>query len=332
MKAAQYLENSEDPTAVKIREIPKPEPAPGSVVVQIKAAAINPVDAMVLSGVTKGFGWSGPLPFTFGYDFSGVIVAADPADADTGFKVGDSVFAVNWGEHRHDDDSVAPGGAFAEYIKIPLAKLSKKPEGVSFDEAAAVALVGTTAYQVVTACAQVEAGQKVLIFGGSTTVGSIAIQICKAKGAWVATTASKRTTEYVKQYNPDLIVDYTAEKWEENPTLKGLDAALDLVGEADGLEKVKASGTLKPDGRFVTIVAHGIGFDPNAHPPLKFASSYVLRNDPKDQDELAAMIVAGTLKVAIHETFPFTDEGLQAIQMACKSGKAMGKLVMKIAE
>lgn len=96
-----------------------------------------------------------------GYDFSGVISAVHTDDQDGAFQVGDSVFAVNWGLHKHDDDTAVPGGAFAEYILIPSAKLSKKPEGITFEQAAAVALVGTTARQVTFNCAAVKSTQKV---------------------------------------------------------------------------------------------------------------------------------------------------------------------------
>ena len=103
------------------------------------------------------------------------------------------------------------GCAFAQYIKVPVKKLSRKPDSLSHDEAAAIALVGTTAYQILFDCAKVQAGSRILVFGGATGVGAIAIQLAKAKGAWVATTCSTWTVDYVNQWKPDLAVNYNKE-------------------------------------------------------------------------------------------------------------------------
>eukprot|EP01083_Nonionella_stella_P131961 401194_1 len=89
-----------------------------------------------------------------GYDFSGVVEEISQEDEDK-FVVGDEVFAVNWGVGKHDETGKSVGGAFAEYVVVPVSRLSRKPSGVSFAQAASVALVGTTAHQIVVDCAEV---------------------------------------------------------------------------------------------------------------------------------------------------------------------------------
>jgi NADPH:quinone reductase-like Zn-dependent oxidoreductase len=330
MLAAQYKENTDDLSALRLERVEKSALKEGYVRVRIHTAAINPIDRLVMKGFAhKVLGWDMPLPFTMGYDFAGAVDAVDGAVND--FSAGDRVFGVNWGTHKHVDPGFPAGGAFAEYISIPASKLSKLPANVSFDEGAAVALVGTTAYQITFDCAKVSAGQKVLILGGSTSVGSIAIQLAKAKGAWVAATCSTRNVSYVQSLGVDLVVYYTEQKWEEHSELRNLKALLDCVGEQQGWARNTANGVVKADGAFVSIVGTSdVGFNPAGHPPMQFASVYTLKNSAAVQDELASMIAAGTLKVVIDDSFPFTKEGVDALIKKCDSGSSVGKNILRI--
>jgi NADPH:quinone reductase-like Zn-dependent oxidoreductase len=331
MLAAQYKENTEDPSALQLERVEKPALREGFVRVRIHTASINPIDCMVMKGIAKKIlGWDMPLPFTMGYDFAGVVDAVD--DTVDNFSSGDKVFAVNWGTHKHVDPGFPAGGAFAEYISIPASKLSKLPANVSFDQGAAVALVGTTAYQILFDCAKVSAGQKVLILGGSTSVGSIAIQLAKAKGAWVAATCSTRNVSNVQSFGVDLVVNYSEQKWEEHSELKNLDAVLDCVGEQQAWARTTANGVVKPDGAFVSISNGDVGFNPSGHPPMHFASLYTLKNSAAVQDELVSMIAAGTLKVVIDDAFPFTKEGVDALIKKCDSGSSVGKNILRIVQ
>ena len=138
--------------------------------------------------------WRIPKVVTPGYDFAGIVYALPEGDEATptlGFSLGDEVFGVNWGNGRHDDPAVAEGpiaGTLSEFCMVPLNRLSRKPLGLSFDEAASIAMAGCTAYQCVSECAQLVheqgVGQRVLILGGDTPIGTIAIQLAKKAGAW----------------------------------------------------------------------------------------------------------------------------------------------------
>ena len=134
----------------------------------------------VLGGYLKGAGWAMPLPFTLGYDFSGTIHEIDDANASK-YPIGTSVFGVQWGQGKHDEDDKPCGGTFAQYVAVPTSRLSIKPYGLSHEAAAASSLVGTTAHQITFECANVKKGDKVLILGGPTSVGMIAVQLAVYK-------------------------------------------------------------------------------------------------------------------------------------------------------
>jgi len=301
------------------------------IVVKVHTAAINPCDYKVHSGFTdKVLGWTMPLPFTAGYDFAGVVDSVHQSDLENGFEVGERVFAVNWGTSAHQDEGTPAGGAFADYILIPANKLSKIPHGVTYDQAAAVALVGTTAYQILFDCAKVKKGQRVLILGGATSVGQVAVQLAKDAGAWVATTASSRNLEFVAQFGADLIVNYNNEKWEEIGQLKNLDAVLDTIGEEGGFARSVDNNVVKSSGAFVSIANVEAGTDPTAHAPMHYAAFYVLKNSAAVQDVLANKIAAGTLKITIDEAFPFTTEGVQDLFRKVMSNTSNGKNLLRV--
>lgn len=332
MKAVQYSENSSSLDDLKVVVVDKLSSSPGFAVVKVKVAAANPIDYKVMQGHLKGAGWSMPLPFTMGYDFAGVVESVDPADA-AKFAVGDDVFAVNWGKNKHDEEGAPVGGAFAEYIRIPVKMLSKKPPGVSYEQAAAVALVGTTAYQSLFDCLKVEEGTRVLILGGATAVGSLAIQLAKSRGAWVATTCSSRTMEYTSQFGADKIVNYRETKWEEDPELKGIDALFDAVGESNAFSRCLDNDVVKQGGSFVSIAGFDAGFDPSAHAPrLSFGSFFCLYNSSEIQDKLANMVAEGALKVTVDKQFSFFGSSGDADESAVRdlmrhqeSGTSCGK-------
>mmetsp|Transcript_27808 Transcript_27808/g.38459 ORF Transcript_27808/g.38459 Transcript_27808/m.38459 type:complete len:344 (+) Transcript_27808:80-1111(+) len=315
-------------------EVEKPKLETGQLLIKAKAAALNPIDPMVMAGLLKGAGWDQPSPYVPGYDVSGVVEAI--GEGVEGFKVGDEVFSVNWsldvgqqmGCHNDNagDQKKGPiAGTFAEYCVLPANKVSKKNSKVSFEQAAAVALVGTTAYQSLKAVG-VGKESKVLILGGSGAVGYLGCQLAKSMGAYVATTASARTMEYVKTTGADKIINYRETKWEECEDLKGIDAVFDSIGENGGFEKAKK--IVKEGGSFVSISNPDAGHSPTAHKEFKYASFFCLKNSVEVQDKLMGMLANETLKINIEKTFPFTKDGVTEAFTAQTAGKAMGKYVI----
>ena len=331
MKAAQITEFSSDPSAQSIVDIPQPVARPGFVVVKVVAAASNPIDVKVMSGYLEG-AWATPLPWVIGYDFSGTVF--EVGERVDGFSAGDDVFAVNWGTdhrgHGAGTEEEPVGGAFAEFICIASTKLSKKPAGVAHEHAAAVALVGTTATQALDVIGS-GPDKTVVVLGGSSAVGIVAIQLAKLQGATVVTTCSPRTVEFVSTLGADRIIDYTKAQWFEDPELASsrVDAVFDTVGD-DGTF-AGARTVLAEAGSFVSIANAEVGFDPSAHAPLAFASHYGLANSPTVQDELVALIAQGDLTLPIEDRFDFTMEGVAALLSKQQSGKSVGKNVLEFA-
>src|SRR5581483_6429682 len=163
--------------------LPKPEPQAGEVRIKVRDASVNPTD-------WKRADHSGPGAHgTPGRDLSGVIDAIGPAGGPSGgtpsqWKIGDPVIAI------------APGGSYAEYAIAPLTAIAAKPARMSFEEAAGIGVVGETAWRAIVTVANVQAGQRVLIHGGAGGVGSSAVQIAKARGAYVIATASPSHNSY----------------------------------------------------------------------------------------------------------------------------------------
>jgi len=335
MKAVQITEyKSYDEQDFTPIEIPKPECTAGMVLIKSVAASINPIDIKFMSGAID---WVKPNPFTPGYDISGVVEAVGEGVEDV--KVGDAVFACNWGSNKNshlnfhnDENESCIGGTFAEYVLLPSKKVSKKPDGISHEEAAAVSLVGLTAFQCVERLLGeykegAYDGKRILVLGGSGAVGYIACQVAKLGGATVYTTCSSRTKDYVESgTKADHLINYSDEKWEAVDAVKDVDAVLDTTGEEGAFSKAKT--ILKSDGKFATIASFDVGFDPSGHPPLSFASFVTLRNDANHQDLLADLLVAKKLNLSVEETFPFSKDGVTKAFSKQASGKSMGKNVI----
>nr|WP_322780905.1 NADP-dependent oxidoreductase [Frankia sp. Cas4] len=181
---------------LRAAEVPEPELGDGDVLVRVRAAGVNPLDSKIRDGEFKRILPYRP-PFVLGHDVAGVVTRVGPAVRR--FTVGDEVYA------RPGKDHI---GTFAELIAIDQDDVALKPVALSMQEAAAVPLVGLTAWQALVERANVTAGQKVLIHAGSGGVGTMAIQLAKQLGATVATTTSTANVDWVKSLGADVVVDY----------------------------------------------------------------------------------------------------------------------------
>lgn len=191
-------------------------------------------------------------------------------------------------------------------------------------------MIGTTAYQSLFDKLKIKAGSKILILGGSSAVGSIAIQLAKRAGAWVSTTASTRNLACTSQWKPDLLVDYTQSQWESHPQLRELDAVFDTVGDANALDRAVSNKVVRSDGSFLTIANSAVGFNPAGHPPLTFAAMIGLWNSPPVQDELFRLIASKELTVVVEDTFPFTEQGVRDLLSKQATKKSLGKNMLKV--
>jgi NADPH:quinone reductase-like Zn-dependent oxidoreductase len=212
-----------------VQSVPKPEPQAGQVRIKVRAASVNPVDWKVAAHVTPG---GHLIP---GKDLAGIIDAVGPSAGP--WKVGQAVIAL------------VSNGAYAEYAVAPVNAVAPKPAHMSFEEAAGIPVVGETAWRSMVTVADVHAGQRVLIHGGAGGVGSSAVQIAKAKGAYVIATASPRHAGLVRTLGADEVLDYNSVRFEEK--VKDLDVVLNTVDADTG---ARSLGVLKPGGILVSVV------------------------------------------------------------------------------
>ena len=299
------------PEVLKYQDAPRPEPKDDEILVCVIAAAVNPVDTYVRQGMFAKRGMDN-RPAILGYDIAGVVekIGANIKR----FKKGDAVYCYL---------SVMRGGGYAEFAVAKDSESALKPKNINFEEAAAVPLAATTAWQALIDTANLQKGQNVLIHGGSGGVGSFAIQIAKARGAKVIATASTEHQSALKQLGVDQAIDYTSTKFED--VVKDVDLVLNCV-RADALGR--SYGVVKKGGMIVSITDepdqtqcanHGVR-----------CSRLGANPDAKVLEELTKLIEAGKMKPIVSQTFRLADV-IKAHQQI-ETHHTLGKVVLKVAD
>jgi NADPH:quinone reductase-like Zn-dependent oxidoreductase len=307
VRAAIYDEYG-DPAVLQVREVDDPPVGPDAVLVRARATSVNPVDWKVRQGHLRG-AFPHHLPIIPGWDVSGVVAAVGPA-VTTGLEVGDEV----WGYVRRDDVHL---GTAAELVAAPQRTLARKPAGLSFEEAAAVPLVGLTAWQALVDALQVRAGDRVLVHAAAGGVGHVAVQVAAALGAEVLGTASPRNHDHVRGLGATTVLDYAA-----GPVSRQLDAPVDAVLDLVGGEALAdAADQVRDPRRIVSII------EPDTVRSL--GGRYVFVSpDSADLDELRALVDAGKLRVDLAATFPL--EEIADAHRLSEEGHTRGKIAVRI--
>ena len=315
---------------LRAAQAPEPTVGPRDVLVQIRAASINPLDKMIRNGEFKLL-LAYKTPFVLGHDVAGVITRVGPDVR--GFRVGDQVYA------RPRDLRI---GTFAEYIAIDQSDIALKPKSLTMEESAAAPLVALAAWLALVDLAQVKRGQKVLVHAGAGGLGSTVIQLAKHLGAYVATTARGSDEAKLRGLGTDEVIDYTQMDFAE--TLSGYDVVLDSLG---GDNLAKSLTVLKPGGLAISVVgppdtafAAQVG-RPILKPVMALISRriraqarklgvrysfFFMRANGAQLKTLAALYDVGTLRPVLDRTFPF-DETLEAMAYV-EQGRAKGKVVI----
>ncbi|PAU61854.1 NADP-dependent oxidoreductase [Pseudomonas sp. PICF141] len=316
-----------------IGEVPDPTVGAHEVLIQVHATSVNPLDSKIRTGEFKMI-----LPYSFplvlGNDLAGIVVRTGPAVKR--FKPGDEVYA------RPPEKRI---GTFAELIAVNENALALKPLNLSMAEAASIPLVALTAWQALVETAQLKKGQKVLIHAGSGGVGTLAIQLAKHLGAFVATTTSTSNVEWLKALGADVVIDYKQQNFESE--LHDYDVVLNSLG-ADVLEK--SLKVLKPGGQLISISG-----PPTAQFALEQGLSWALRQvmrllsggirrkarkhgvsytflfmraNGAQLQNITTLIEAGVIKPVIDRSFSFesTAEALRYVEQ----GKSKGKVTITI--
>lgn len=235
MKAVQINGYSKQIDTV-VRDIPKPEPSDTEVLLRVKAAAVNPVELLILTGSIKLI-QDYTMPLTLGNECSGVI--EEVGSKVTGFQKGDRVY-TRLPLHKT--------GAFAEYVAVDQKAIAKMPEGYDFNTAAAIPLTGLTAYQAIVEELEAKPGDTLLIPGGSGSFGQMAVPIAKSFGLRVIVTGNERAREQLLAMGVDQYMDYKKENyWEQ---LSDIDHVIDTLGPAEFAHELSV---LKKGGRLVSL-------------------------------------------------------------------------------
>ena len=302
MKAVQIKEYG-DESVLKYIKVDRPEPKSNEILVKIKAAAINPVDVKIRDG--QGKDWGMQLPLVLGADFAGTI--EDLGEEIKSYKKGDEVYGK------------ILLGCYADYVIVKENELSLKPTNLDFDNAASIPMGALTAYQAIFDTAGLKSGQKILVHGASGGVGAMAVQLAKAKGAYVIGTASGSNEDFVKSLGVDEFIDYKTAKFEE--TVKDMDVVFDAVG---GDTNKKSYQVLKKGGFLVSLVQEGdkdlmAKYDVTA----KVMSSHP---DPTQLEEITKLAEEGKLKTRVSKTFPLSE--VAEAQKASQEGHVKGKIIL----
>ena len=240
---AMVLTGHGGPEMLRYGDVEDPKPAADEIVVDVHAASVNAADYKVRLG---GSGYNLRFPHILGRDFSGVVAAR--GEGVTDFAVGDAVFGVM-------DAGIE--GAYAEKLAIKAAIVARKPDRLSHQQAAAMALTGITAIWAIEDTARLQAGETILIQGGAGGVAGFAIQLAKHLGATVVTTTSAANVDYVRSLGADRVVDYNAEDFTK--TVSGCDVVFDTVG---GDVQTRSYSVLRPGGRLVWVAPAPAGSRP----------------------------------------------------------------------
>ncbi|GCE09707.1 zinc-dependent alcohol dehydrogenase family protein [Dictyobacter aurantiacus] len=312
---AMIIKDFGGPEVFAEQELPKPTPEADEVLVRVYASSINPVDYKI----RQSGSWAGVKPpAVIGYDVSGVVEQVGSAVKD--FKVGDEVY--------YTPDIPGRGGSYAEYHVAREAIVAHKPKNLSHIEAACVPLAGGTAWDALITRAQLKVGETVLIHGGTGGVGSMAVQIARASGAYVYTTCSAKNAELAKRLGAHRVIDYKTENFADiiarETGGQGVDVVFDTVGGETVANSIPAT---KMYGRMVSVVDIAgntyMGFMKNITLHYLF-----LQRERYKLDYLRALIERGQLKPVVAQTLPLNQ--VAQAQRLLEQGGIAGKIAIQI--
>lgn len=310
MKAAQISQYG-GPEVVTVNEVEKPVAGAGQVLVEVQSASLNPFDSKLREGYMKD---RIPLqfPFTLGGDIAGIVT-----------EVGEGVASLATGDKVYGTANALAGstGAFAEFAAVKAEGLAHIPTNLDFEHAASLPLVGVSAWQALVKHLDLQPGQKIFIHGGAGGIGSVAIELAKHIGAYVATTATGEGLTLVKELGADQVVDYKAEDFTN--VLHDFDAVFDTVG---GEDFDKTLDTLKRGGAAVSMA--GMATESKTTELGVTALSQGTKVVTGALDALRELIEAGVVTPRIDSVFPL--EQISEAFTARESGPTKGKIVIQI--
>ncbi|EJL75862.1 NADP-dependent oxidoreductase [Chryseobacterium populi] len=293
-------------------EIGKPDLREGEVLIRVKAIGINPIDVKTRSGKGAYEKLKDQSPLILGWDVAGIVEESQSPL----FNTGDEVFGmINFPGH---------GKAYAEYVAAPADQLALKPSNLSFETAAASALVTLTAWQALVDHANVQKGQNILIHAAAGGVGHIAVQIAKYLGATVTGTSSLKNREFVLSLGADQHINYHGFDWDAAP--RNFDFVLDTIG-GDNIDKslkvTKENGTIIsiPSGMNEKVTEKAAAEGVKGYPTK-------VHSDGEDMKQIASLLEKGIIKPYISHVFPF--DKMKEAHLEQETGRTVGKIIINL--
>lgn len=312
MKAVQFASPG-DPDVLQVREVADPTPGPDDVLIEVKATTVNRLDLFQRAG-------SRPvpaLPFTPGLEAAGVVLQ----DAH-GFRAGEHVLTTNATQARG-------GGGYASKIAAPATGLARIPGAVPFEQAVAAGLAASTAWGALFDLGNLQAGERVLIWAGSSGVATNGIQFAKQAGAWVATTTSSEArAEALRKLGADLVINQRQEDVAKVlQGVGGVNLVIELVGTTLPIS-IEASA---PQGRIVLIGNLGgqkAEVDTQAWrlKRVHVLGGGVLHTTPANEEKFLRLIAEKAVNPVIARTLP-VEQAAEAHRLLA-SGEPQGKIVL----
>jgi NADPH:quinone reductase-like Zn-dependent oxidoreductase len=306
MKAVRFHDYG-GPEQLVLDEILVPEPGTHEVLVKIIASAVNPWDWKLRAGTYKEH-MQANLPMITGVEASGTVEAVGPGV--TTFKPGQAVYGSIMASN-------------AEYAVISADELLVKPEIISFEEAAAIPVASQAAYSSIIEIGGLKKGQQILIHGGAGSVGTLAIQIAKWRGAYVYTTGSSENLDFLRSQGADRVIDYTVNRFES--FVADLDVILDTIG---GETQDRSWQLLRKGGILVTLVS-----PPPPDKAAKMGVRSAYRNSGISKEglqQIQDLISEGLLTPVIRMVFPLS-QAVRAHTLG-ETGQGRGKIILKVAD
>ncbi|MDE9366889.1 NADP-dependent oxidoreductase [Luteipulveratus sp. YIM 133132] len=304
MRAVTYPEYSTDVSTLEVKDLPTPKLGAGSVLIDVRAASVNPVDWKVMAGGLDGM-MEAVFPVIPGWDVAGVVSAVGLDTPE--YEVGDEVIAYARKDTVH-------AGTFAEQVAVSAYAVARKPSALSWEQAGGLPLAGGTALRSLDAL-DVADGQTVLVHAAAGGVGSLAVQIARARGARVIGTASERNHDYLRGLGAEPVTygDGLADRV-RSLAPDGVDAVADFVGGQ--LETTLA--VLRDGGRHTSVVDGDV---------LKHGGRLIwVRPDGRETARLSELADAGKLTVEVSQTYGL-DQVAEAFT-ASQEGHVRGKVVI----
>ena len=286
MKAAQIKQYGGSEVVAVVADAPKPSAQLGQILVEVHAASLNRIDVIVRAGSLQQM-MPMTFPFVPGGDFAGVV--AELGEGVTDFSVGEAVYGQA-GQFN------GGSGSLAEFTAAMSGKMAQKPASVDMARAAALPLAGASAMQGIAEHINIRKGQKILIHGGAGGIGSLAVQLAKLRGAYVATTVSRDEIGFAKELGADEVIDYTTQDF--TSFIKDYDAV--FVTAADAL--ANSYQVLKPGGILVSMAAQVDEAAAQEHGVT--ALNQATQTSTAQLTRLAELVDSGKLKPVVDKIFP----------------------------